>query len=127
MKVRKRQPRVDDYADSATSGTVRPPSIAPHPDLELLVTRGDTLSGMAGELTGDWREWPVLHELNAQQVPDPDVIDPGDVLDLPAPWRETRAAPKRPANGRRNPAALIQRPMITRTDCDDIAPLPTPY
>jgi len=95
MKVRKRQPREDECAESATSGPAQQPSIAPHPDLELLVTRGDTLSGMAGELTGDWQEWPLLHELNVQKVPDPDVLDPGDVLDLPERWRPTDAPPKR--------------------------------
>ncbi len=101
MKIRKRQARSEEHANTASSATLAKPSVEPHPDLEILVTRGDTLSGMASELTGDWQEWPVLHELNAQQVPDPDVIDPGDVLDLPAPWRETRAAPKRRLGRRR--------------------------
>lgn len=95
MKVIQRRARSDRDAESAISEPIRQPSIEPHPDLAVAIEAGDTLSGVAAELTGDWQEWPILHELNLGQVADPDHIEPGDVLDMPATWRATRKASRR--------------------------------
>jgi nucleoid-associated protein YgaU len=47
------------------------------------VQSGDTLSKIAKDEYGDAGLWPVIHAANAHQVPDPDLIDIGEVLRLP--------------------------------------------
>jgi hypothetical protein len=47
------------------------------------VQAGDTLSSIARTLLGDGNEWPRIHRLNEEQVPDPDRIFPGQVLLVP--------------------------------------------
>jgi peptidoglycan hydrolase-like protein with peptidoglycan-binding domain len=49
-------------------------------------------------------DWQPLQELNRAQVPDPDQIDPGDLLDMPATWRDTRVPPRRRLGRRRRMA-----------------------
>lgn len=47
------------------------------------VVSGDTLSGIADNYYGDSSKWPVIHQVNQHQVPDPDLIYPGQVLQIP--------------------------------------------
>ena len=49
----------------------------------VTVTEGDTMWGLAQEHLGDGNRWPQLAEANAENVPDPHVIHPGDQLNLP--------------------------------------------
>jgi peptidoglycan hydrolase-like protein with peptidoglycan-binding domain len=96
MKIRQRSKSSStEEASSTTTTSAEPPSIEAHPDLVMLIESGDTLSGAAAEVTGDWQDWQPLHELNRAKVPNPDAIDPGDELDFPQSWRPRDARPRR--------------------------------
>ena len=86
MKLR---PRSQGESARVSNGReeTRPSSVQPHPELQALVERGDTLSGIAAELTGDWAGWELLWELNQGAVPNPDRVQVDQLLDVPEPWR----------------------------------------
>lgn len=47
------------------------------------VVKGDSLSKIAKELLGDARKWRAIYEANKDQIKNPDLIYPGQVLKLP--------------------------------------------
>ena len=47
------------------------------------VKSGDTLSKIAKELYGDAGEWKKIHEANKAAIPNPDLIHPGQELQIP--------------------------------------------
>jgi nucleoid-associated protein YgaU len=47
------------------------------------VKAGDTLSKIAKEVYGDAGQWKKIHEANRAEVPNPDLIHPGQTLQLP--------------------------------------------
>jgi nucleoid-associated protein YgaU len=47
------------------------------------VKAGDSLSKIAQALTGDLKNWKSLYEANRDQIKDPNVIRPGQVLRIP--------------------------------------------
>ncbi len=53
-------------------------------DATHTVVRGETLSGIARARLGSAADWRVLHELNRDRIPDPNLLTPGTVLRLPA-------------------------------------------
>lgn len=70
---------------SGPSGCAAPvPAPAPAPEAgapdTVMVVPGDTLSHIAAVFGTDWQ---TLYELNADVIPDPDLIYPGQVLRLP--------------------------------------------
>jgi nucleoid-associated protein YgaU len=52
-------------------------------DQSYTVVKGDTLSGIAKKFYGKANLWPKIHAANKDQVPNPDVIKPGQVLRIP--------------------------------------------
>lgn len=48
------------------------------------VVPGDTLSGIAKRLYGSAQRWREIYEANTDQISNPDLIRPGQVLNLPA-------------------------------------------
>ncbi|GAB2628794.1 LysM peptidoglycan-binding domain-containing protein [Novilysobacter erysipheiresistens] len=48
------------------------------------VERGDTLSQIAKQFYGRAGEWNTIFEANRDQLDDPDLIKPGQVLKIPA-------------------------------------------
>lgn len=52
------------------------------------VKKGDTLSGIAKEYLGDANAYMRIFEANKDQLTDPDVIKPGQVLKIPAMERQ---------------------------------------
>ncbi len=50
----------------------------------IRVHRGDTLSGIAEDAYGDAQAWPGLYQANRAEIADPDLIDIGEQLRLPA-------------------------------------------
>ena len=59
----------------------------------VVVEPGDTLWSIAGSELGDPERWPEIHELNRDQVQDPDQIDTGWVLAVPTADLAPDAAP----------------------------------
>ena len=48
------------------------------------VKSGDSLSKIAQEVYGDASQWKKIHEANKAKVPNPDLIQPGQELTIPA-------------------------------------------
>lgn len=48
------------------------------------VERGDTLSQIAKQFYGKASEWDAIFQANRDQLDDPDLIQPGQVLKIPA-------------------------------------------
>ena len=64
-------------------------STAPQPRAEVEVRRytvvsGDSLSKIAKREYGDAQKWRQIYEANRDQIKDPDLIYPGQVLTIPA-------------------------------------------
>ncbi len=47
------------------------------------VVGGDTLSALAQQVYGDASQWPRIFEANRDQILNPDLIFPGQVLRIP--------------------------------------------
>ncbi|MBW2291416.1 MAG: LysM peptidoglycan-binding domain-containing protein [Deltaproteobacteria bacterium] len=47
------------------------------------VIQGDTLWAVADRYLGDPYRWPEVHAVNRQNIPDPDLIEPGQDIELP--------------------------------------------
>lgn len=59
-----------------------------HDDYAIIeVQKGDSLRGIAQEITGDADNWSVIAELNPD-LADPNVIQPGQKLKIPLDWVE---------------------------------------
>jgi hypothetical protein len=55
----------------------------PLPDIFYTVVAGDTLGSIAQQFYGDSGEWPRIFNANQDQISDPDLIFPGQVLRIP--------------------------------------------
>lgn len=53
----------------------------------VIVREGDTLSGIAQKITGDADNWHKIAELTPD-LDDPNMIHPGDKLNIPLDWVE---------------------------------------
>ena len=81
--------------NAATPGATSPPNrdvttpegadkeLPPHPQW-IIVKAGDTLSGLAERYYQDGGAWGTIHDANADQVPNPDLLQPGWRLLIPA-------------------------------------------
>ncbi len=58
----------------------RPLALSVPDGLSYVVAAGDTLSGIAGKVCGDPGDWPGIWHANQAEVPDPDLIYPGQTL-----------------------------------------------
>ena len=54
------------------------------------VEDGDTLSEISDKekIYGDWTLWPLIYDANRNQVNDPDLINPGQNLDIPRDYNQ---------------------------------------
>ncbi|MBP2264875.1 LysM repeat protein [Pseudarthrobacter sp. PvP004] len=73
------QPQAQEAASEAAAGTGQPGPVAPRVT-EVVVEQGDTMSGIAAQYGVDLG---ALIATNADTVPNPDRIYPGQVLRLP--------------------------------------------
>lgn len=60
---------------------------------EVMVKKGDTLWGIADRELGDPLRWKEIHQLNQEQISDPDQIDIGWQLKMPAEQHLSAAQP----------------------------------
>jgi len=49
-----------------------------------VVQSGDSLSKIAKEVLGDAKRWPEIFEANKDKIKDPNLIYPGQELDIPS-------------------------------------------
>jgi nucleoid-associated protein YgaU len=59
-------------------------STAPAGEQTYTVASGDTLSKIAKKFYGDANAWKAIFQANKDQIKNPDMIHPGQVLKIPA-------------------------------------------
>lgn len=93
----------------------RPEAEAPHDHYR--VKGGDTLSSIAGhfKIKGGWEE---LYRWNTRAVADPDVIEPGMLLNIP---RQDRAAPEEPPAPKPEPKPVEKYTVVPGDNLYDIS------
>jgi nucleoid-associated protein YgaU len=85
-----RDPDIDSGGSSQLGGGPDPDMVsggssqlASETEESYMVVKGDTLSAIAQRFYGKASLWTKIHEANKDQVPNPDLIRPGQVLRLP--------------------------------------------
>jgi nucleoid-associated protein YgaU len=73
--------RMPDFADVSSGSS----SSAPAPNRTVTVKSGDSLSKIAKRELGDADKWHAIFDANRDKIKDPDLIHPGQVLNLPSP------------------------------------------
>ncbi|MEO8293886.1 MAG: LysM peptidoglycan-binding domain-containing protein [Gemmatimonadota bacterium] len=74
-----------DFSDvqSGSSSTAPDTPGAPSQARTYTVVKGDSLSKIARHLLGDASLWPRIYEANRKTISNPDLIHPGQVLNIP--------------------------------------------
>ena len=76
---------------------------------EYTVETGDTLSEISDKekIYGDWTLWPLIYDANRSQVNDPDLVHPGQNLDIPRDYQgEEEVDARYRARNRNQPISL---------------------
>lgn len=68
-----------DFSDVKSGSS----SSAPARNRTVTVKSGDSLSRIAKRELGDANQWKAIYEANRDKIEDPDMIHPGQVLNLP--------------------------------------------
>lgn len=77
------KPRADfSNVESGSSSTA--PETPASPDQTYVVQSGDTLWAIAERFYGNGGQWPKIHQANLDRIEDPDMIQPGWELSIPA-------------------------------------------
>lgn len=81
-----KRPRAD-FSDVQAGGSSTapqpPPAPQPRPERTYTVVAGDSLSKIAKRLYGSANQWRRIFEANRDQIHNPDLIHPGQVLRIP--------------------------------------------
>lgn len=79
------QAQSDQVSSSAASDkTFKPKNRPPAPSHEYYeVQKGDSLSKIAKDRYGDASKWKMIYEANKNLLKNPDIIHPGQMLELP--------------------------------------------
>ncbi|MEO6462123.1 MAG: LysM peptidoglycan-binding domain-containing protein [Candidatus Eisenbacteria bacterium] len=79
-----KDPKKPDFSDVNTGESSTAPD-APDAMMEsdYTVVAGDSLSKIAKRFYGDANEWRRIFEANTDQIENPDLIHPGQVLRIP--------------------------------------------
>ena len=68
-----------DFSDVKSGSS----STAPAKNRTVTVKSGDSLSKIAKRELGDANKWQAIFDANRDKIEDPDLIHPGQVLNLP--------------------------------------------
>lgn len=77
-------PKKPDFSDVTSGGSSTAPQ-APATEATYTVVSGDSLSKIAKKFYGDAQQWRRIFEANTDQIKNPDLIHPGQVLRIPNP------------------------------------------
>ena len=79
-------PRKDkaDFSDVIGGGSSTAPPAQPAEAQTYTVVKGDSLSKIAQRFYGDAAQWKRIYEANRDQIKNPDLIQPGWSLRIPA-------------------------------------------
>jgi nucleoid-associated protein YgaU len=81
----KERPDFSNVKSGSSSRPVAPESAQEKPqDQWYTVARGDSLSKIAKRFYGDGNRWQKIFDANRDQIKDPDLIQPGQKLKIPA-------------------------------------------
>jgi nucleoid-associated protein YgaU len=80
------KPKADFSKVRSGASTTAPPQEEGSADADrsYTVERGDSLSKIARRMYGDANQWRRIFDANRDQIEDPDLIHPGQVLRIPA-------------------------------------------
>jgi nucleoid-associated protein YgaU len=78
-----RKPRADFSDVQGGSSSTAPAVEQRQAASTYTVVKGDSLSKIAKRLLGDASLWPQIYEANRTTIRDPDLIHPGQVLNIP--------------------------------------------
>jgi LysM repeat protein len=95
--------RFDDARTILPGWTLLVPSADPSHHSAVTVAPGDTLWEIATDEYGDATKWPRIYRANDDQIEDPDLIYPGQRLDVPGP--RTAEPSKPPTEHQTDPPA----------------------
>jgi nucleoid-associated protein YgaU len=79
----KRKPDFSNVQSGGSSTARRPAGGSPTAHRTYVVKAGDTLSEIAEREYGDASQWRRIYDANRDRIEDPDLIHPGDTLELP--------------------------------------------
>lgn len=78
------QGQSDQVSPAASDKTFKPKNRPPAPSHEYYeVQKGDSLSKIAKDRYGDASKWKMIYEANKNLLKNPDIIHPGQMLELP--------------------------------------------
>ncbi len=75
-----REEKLPETAPKTSDLDLKPSSNEP---IKHVVASGDSLSKIAKKYYGDSMKWKVIHEANKDLIPNPDLIYPGQILEIP--------------------------------------------
>ena len=75
-------PKPADFSNVQAKVTSSAP-LAPEATQSYTVVKGDTLSKIAKQFYGNANRWKRIYEANTDQIKNPDLIKPGQVLVIP--------------------------------------------
>ena len=76
-------PKKADFSN-VQSGVTTTAATPPGVDRTYTVLKGDTLSKIAKSFYGNANKWKLIFEANGDQIKNPDLIKPGQVLKIPS-------------------------------------------
>jgi nucleoid-associated protein YgaU len=85
--MKREDPRKPDFSDVTSGGSSTAPEGSPPPpptEMAYTVLSGDSLSKIAKKVYGDANKWRRIYEANTDQIKNPDLIHPGQILKIPA-------------------------------------------
>lgn len=77
-----RRPDFSDVKSGSSSTNAQPREL--DREVTYTVQQGDSLSKIAKERYGDGTKWKAIFEANRDQITNPDLIHPGQVLKIPS-------------------------------------------
>ena len=81
--MRDKDPRRPDFSDVTSGGSSTAPDTPQTSEQNYTVVKGDNLSKIAKHFYGDANQWRRIFEANTDQIENPDLIHPGQVLRIP--------------------------------------------
>ena len=73
-----------DFSDVKGGSSSTAPAFGEPRSRTVTVKAGDSLSKIAKHELGDANKWKAIYEANKDKIKDPDLIHPGQVLDIPS-------------------------------------------
>lgn len=74
-----------DFSDVESGSSVTPPKPEASRAETYTVESGDSLWAISERFYGDGNQWSQIYEANRDTIKDPDMIQPGWVLNIPRP------------------------------------------